>query len=679
MQHTNSLINSSSPYLLQHAYNPVDWHIWDEDALKKALEKNKPILVSIGYSSCHWCHVMERESFEDEATAAIMNEHFINIKIDREERPDLDHIYMDALQAMTGSGGWPLNVFLTPQLKPFYGGTYFPPVNSHGRMSWKDTLLSVSTAFHQRKEEIEDQAEKLTDYIKNSNSFGKIKKENDIESDDETLQTIADNLLKNADTVWGGFGKAPKFPQTFSIQYLLRHYHFTKDEKFLNQALLSLDKMILGGIYDQVGGGFSRYSTDECWFAPHFEKMLYDNALLVSVLSEAYQITKKELYKETIEQTLEFIEREMMSNEFAFYSALDADSEGVEGKFYVWSKSEIIELLGDDGALFCEIFNVAENGNWEHENILWLKTTVENIAVEKNVDIEFLKQKIANCKPILLAERSKRTRPLLDDKTLCSWNALMNIAYCKAYAATGIEHYRIIAINNIDFILSKMFVNGELMHCYKNGETYINGFLDDYAYLVWALIHLQEITGNQDYLVKAKEVSNIIFEKFGDTDSPFFFYTDASQKDIIVRKIEVYDGATPSANGIMALCLNYLSSVFIDDELRKRFLQMLVSLQQAIVKHPTSFGVWASTLQINVKLSEEIVVIGENANAVISSVLSQYIPNKVLLFCNENNDIKLPLLADKNYTEEVLYYLCKNQTCLPAQNSLSKFLHFCNI
>ena len=678
MQHTNRLINTSSPYLLQHAHNPVDWFFWGEEALQKAVEENKPILVSIGYSSCHWCHVMEQESFEDEATASIMNQNFINIKIDREERPDLDHIYMDALQSMNGSGGWPLNVFLTPHLKPFYGGTYFPPTAAHGRMSWKETLIAVSNAFQNRKNEIEAQAENLTQHIAKSNFFGKVKND-DVSDDDEILDIIANNILKSADTTWGGFGKSPKFPQTYSIQYLLRHYHFTKNQKYLDQALLSINKMILGGIYDQVGGGMSRYSTDEKWIVPHFEKMLYDNAQLIGILSEAYQITKRELYADTIKQTLEFVGREMMSNEFAFYSALDADSEGVEGKFYTWSKQEVEDLLQEDAILFCEIFNITENGNWEHTNIIWLSKTIDHFAVEKKINSLELTATINRCKKILLQARTKRIRPLLDDKTLCSWNCLMNVAYCKAFAATGIQEYRDIAIRNIEFILSKMIIEGEVMHCYKNGNAYINGFLDDYAYLINALIHLQEITGNQNYLLKAKSLCHSILNKFDDQNSPYFFYTSVYQKDIIVRKIDVYDGAVPSANSVLAFCMNYLSTVFFDEDLRKRFLAMLSGIKDAVVKYPISFSVWAIALQNNIKENKEIVITGAGSNAVISSVLSYYMPNKIIVFSSQNCSNNLPILRDKKNSDEVLYYLCQNQTCLPPQKILTIFLDLCNI
>ena len=388
--YTNKLADETSPYLLQHAHNPVNWFPWGDEALALAKQEDKPILVSIGYSACHWCHVMERESFENEETAAIMNAHFVNIKIDREERPDIDHIYMDAVQAMTGSGGWPLNVFLMPDGRPFFGGTYFPPVQAYNRTSWPQTLLAVKQAFVEKRSEIESQAENLTHHIKSTNEFGSITTNQSISSRKESLSQLAENALKQGDPNWGGFGRAPKFPQTFTITFLLRHYYFTNDERCLNQALLSLDKMIYGGIYDQLKGGFARYSTDEKWLAPHFEKMLYDNALLISVLSEAYQITKNELYATTIHQTVEWLQSEMMIEEGGFLSALDADSEGVEGKFYTWSKSEVDKLLGQDSNLYCRFYDISEEGNWEHTNILWvtkpIKDFVQDMSIEMQVD-----------------------------------------------------------------------------------------------------------------------------------------------------------------------------------------------------------------------------------------------------------------------------------------------------
>ena len=678
MKHTNQLIHSSSPYLLQHAHNPVNWHFWGDEALQKAKIENKPILVSIGYSSCHWCHVMEKESFEDESTALLMNQHFINIKIDREERPDLDHIYMDAVQAMTGSGGWPLNVFLTPDLKPFFGGTYFPPRNAHGRTSWKETLSQINKAFTERKDEVEAQAEKLTTYLINSSSLGKLQNQEDSEINQFSLSTIAENILNKADIVWGGFGAAPKFPQSYSILFLFRHYHYTKDENCLKHAELSLNKIILGGIYDHVGGGFARYSTDERWFAPHFEKMLYDNALLVSTLAEAYQITKKELYSETIHHTLEFVKREMMSVEFAFYSALDADSEGVEGKFYTWSKIEIHETLQDHAELFCEIFNVQEHGNWEETNIIYLKKTLEEIAFDKNIDAKTLQQTTNTCKTKLLKIREKRVRPLLDDKTLCSWNALMNIAFTKAFIATGKDEYRTIAVKNMKFLLDKMNLNEDLFHCYKNNNAYNEAFLEDYVYLMWALIQLQEITGDASYLIKANSLCEKVLEKFTDSNSNYFFFTPENKKNILVKKVDVYDGATPSANAVLAHCLQYLSVVFFNNKYKILSDNMLIGLQNAIEKHPTSFGVWALAMQQLLHSPKEIVVTGVNVVNEIKTINQLYFPNKILLISQEDHSENIPLLKNKIYSTTIQYYLCQNQTCFPPVNSLQKLLHLYN-
>src|SRR5436190_10345125 len=361
---SNRLENETSPYLLQHAHNPVDWFPWGDEALQKAKKENKPILISIGYAACHWCHVMEKESFENEEIASIMNENFINIKIDREERPDLDHIYMDAVQTMTGSGGWPLNVFLTPEKKPFFGGTYFPPRRAFNRSSWPEVLIAVSNAFREKRNEIENQAESLTAHLVQSNSFGHQSLGVGNEFSKEKIDELFQNLMKSADKEWGGFGRAPKFPQTFSIQFLLRYYHVTKNEDALAHACLSLDKMIEGGIYDQLGGGFARYSTDNEWLVPHFEKMLYDNALLIIVLAEAYQVTKKERYREVIDETIGFIKREMMHRLGGFYSALDADSESEEGKFYVWEFNEVKERVAN-AEIFCQFFDITQNGNWE--------------------------------------------------------------------------------------------------------------------------------------------------------------------------------------------------------------------------------------------------------------------------------------------------------------------------
>ncbi|MFY7838940.1 MAG: thioredoxin domain-containing protein, partial [Lacibacter sp.] len=472
MLHTNRLSKENSPYLLQHAHNPVDWYPWSDEALQKAKTEDKPVLVSIGYSSCHWCHVMERESFEDVATADIMNKHFINIKIDREERPDLDHIYMDAVQSMTGSGGWPLNVFLTPDLKPFYGGTYFPPVRAYNRSSWKEVLYGIANAFKERRDEIEQQANELIQHLQNANSFGTQKVfAFDLPAEelfpDRQNDLMAEAIMKTADKEWGGFGRAPKFPQTFTISYLLKYYHFSSHKEAGGQACLSLNKMIEGGLYDHIGGGFARYSTDTEWLVPHFEKMLYDNALLVSVLSEAYQVTKDPLYKKTIEETLAFTEREMTSSENGFYSALDADSEGVEGKFYTWSKNQVDEILKENAALFCKYYNITEAGNWEEVNIPHIRITAEAFCLQNGLDEVEFNSIMEQCKKKLLTVRNQRIRPLLDDKIILGWNALMNAAYSSAFAALGTEAYQQKAIANMEVLLQTFRKENGCWHVYK--------------------------------------------------------------------------------------------------------------------------------------------------------------------------------------------------------------------
>ncbi len=668
MKYSNRLIHESSPYLLQHAHNPVNWYPWGEEALEKARTEDKPILVSIGYAACHWCHVMERESFEDAATAEIMNRCFINIKIDREERPDLDHLYMDAVQAMTGSGGWPLNVFLTPDTKPFYGGTYSPPVRAYNRASWKEILESVHHAFTEKRKEIEDQANHLTNHLAGSNAFGigeGIPEEATLFTN-EKMQEIARGILANADTVWGGFGKAPKFPQTFSIQFLLRQYHFTKDENALAQALLSLDKMIQGGIYDQLGGGFARYSTDNEWLAPHFEKMLYDNALLVSVSSEAYQLTHRPVYAETIRQTIGFLEREMLDPGGGFYSALDADSEGVEGKFYTWSFEEIKELLGEDALLFCNYYDIRPGGNWEHTNILRVLVPLEDFAIQQSMNPDEINQKLEACRKILLLQRSKRIRPQLDDKVLLGWNALTITALAKAFAATGEEQYRERALDCIRFLeTSLQQAEGGWFHTWKNGQARIPAFLDDLAYLVQAYIHLQEITGDGSWLHKARITSEAIISGFEDADTGFFYFTHSSQKDIIVRKKEVYDGAVPSANAVMAQNLYYLSIVFDLPQWGERSRRMLLSIEKAILRYPSSFGVWAITGQLITKGMIEIAIVGQQAASFLCPVLERFLPNKILQ-AQETNSDDFPLLAGKSQGLEegkTAFYLCKNYAC----------------
>ncbi len=669
----NKLINETSPYLLQHAHNPVEWHPWGDEALQKAAKENKPILVSIGYAACHWCHVMEKESFEDEITAALMNEKFVNIKIDREERPDLDHIYMDAVQAISGQGGWPLNVFLTPQRKPFYGGTYYPPVPVHNRASWKDVLASISDAFVNRRDEIEQQAENLTQHIEASNNFG-INAAGESGFTDADLQEMTANALRTGDTVHGGFGRAPKFPQTFTIRFLLNSYFFSKNEQALKQACLSLDKMIDGGINDQLGGGFARYSTDEFWLAPHFEKMLYDNALIVMALADAYQVTQNEKYSEAIAATLDFVEREMLSQEGGYYSALDADSEGVEGKFYVWSKGEIESLLGEDAYIFNRFFNVSDNGNWEHTNILHVTLPLDEFARNNNLEVEELKTLLARSKEKLLLHRANRIRPLTDDKILLGWNAMMNTAYSKAFAATGNEKYRLLAVQNMNFLLEKFSdgTDGSFFHTYKNGSAKYPAFLDDYSELIQALLHLQEITSDLSYLEKVKTLVKWCLVHFSDDETGYFYFTNDLQDDVIVRKKELYDGAVPSGNSLMAWNLYYCGVVFDHAEWRERAVKMCFGLSDVVKKYPGSFGIWAALMQSISKGVPEIAIIGGNLDTTLRDLLRTFIPFRIL----QSSPIEtkhFPLLAGKKSSTTPMIYLCKDYSCQTPVNEVDAF------
>jgi len=664
MNRPNRLARETSPYLLQHAHNPVDWYAWGEEALLAARRDDKPILVSIGYAACHWCHVMERESFEDADIARFMNERFINIKIDREERPDLDHIYMDAVQAMTGSGGWPLNVFLTPEGKPFFGGTYFPPRPVYNRSSWREVLAGVSAAFNDRRSEIEQQAENLTRHVATTGGFGigEEKKDPDPVFRPETLNQIRDKLLASADKQEGGFGGAPKFPQTFSIRFLLHHYYFTHDRAALDHACLCLDKMIRCGIYDQLGGGFARYSTDREWLVPHFEKMLYDNALMIITLCEAYQLTKSHLYRSAIEETIGFVTRELGSPDGGFYSSLDADSEGMEGKYYIWDKAEIDLVLGKDAALFCAVFGVTAEGNWEGANILTRPERTELTAEQQET--------LKTAKARLLAHRNKRIRPALDDKILLGWNALMNIACSKAFAALGDDRYRQLAMANMKFLRERF--RGEGLHYYYHaykGEASVPAFLDDYATLISAKVHLQEITGEGRYLTEARDILRVVTEHFSEPETGFFFYTHDGQKDILLRKREIYDGATPSGNSMMASNLLYLGIVFDEADCIGRAGRMASALHRAVTNYPGSFGVWATIFQACTYNIPEVVITGHWPENARKEFLAHLIPYRVFQSSQEENT-QFPLLRDKPAGQDPLIFVCLDRTCQQPVNDV---------
>ena len=678
MEHRNRLFNESSPYLLQHAHNPVDWFPWGDEALLKARQEAKPILVSIGYAACHWCHVMERESFEDEATAAIMNNHFVCIKIDREERPDLDHFFMDALQATSGSGGWPLNMFLTSEAKPFYGGTYFPPSRLHNRPSWKEVLLHIHEAFQTRKQEIEAQADNLVAYLAKSNPMVKSAQDFTHSSSSFSLdqcQQAFKAIMEIADTHFGGFGKAPKFPQTFTIQFLLRYHHFTGDPNAKMQAMLSLKSMFNGGIYDQVGGGFCRYSTDTEWLAPHFEKMTYDNALLLVVLAEAFQISKEESFKTVAKQTVEFMNREMLSAENGFYAALDADSEGVEGKYYVWTKAEFDQLLLDDADKMADWFDVTAEGNWEHVNILRRQDEIESWAEKQGMDVSTVQAIIEKSIQTLLAARIHRVRPGTDDKIILGWNALYNHALVKAAVAFGRKDWLLLAERNMEFLLTVFRGKEEYgwLHTYKAGEAKFPAFLDDLAYLVQALLSIYEPTGNLSYLEKAKELLAYIEKYYLDEEGLLFYYTPSNQTDILVRKKDVYDGAMPSGNAIMAWNLYRAGILFGREDWKMQSAQMLESVKEAVQKYPNSFGIWANLLLELSRGTHEILVLGEDALEKTNELLSAYIPNKVVMSASQTDE-RYPLMQARKLEQATAFYICRNYSCQLPFHSVEEVL-----
>jgi len=667
-KHTNSLIHETSPYLLQHAHNPVLWEPWSEQILAIAEKNKKPIILSIGYAACHWCHVMERESFEDEQVAQYMNAHFICIKVDREERPDIDQIYMDALQAMTGSGGWPLNIFLLPNGKPFYGGTYFPPKAMPQRASWMDVLAGVKNAFENNYEKLVEQANELTQHVVRNIIAPLPTTENAVEdtiATKEDIELIAGRILQQADTQWGGFGNAPKFPQTFVLQMLFRNYYLNKHEASLVHAIRSIDKMIQGGIYDHLGGGFARYSTDAQWQAPHFEKMLYDNALFMTVIAEAYQITQKQSYKKVIDQTLHFLDTELSNEQGAYYAALDADSEGVEGKFYTWSYAEIKAIVDPSiFETFCKYYQVTEAGNWEHTNILWTQAPIE----------EGMHSAFEEARNLLLAARNKKIRPALDYKIILSWNNLIIVGLCKAYAALGNIAYKQKAINSMQWIEQNMLNEKEnyFYHTNTKGKNKSFAFLDDYASLIQAYIHLQEITGDISYLEKATKWMDYVQTHFLAEDGLFYYYTPIYQKDIIVRKIENYDGAQPSGNSMICASLYYLGTLFEKEDWTSQAEQMMRSMRKLILQYPTAYSYWAQNFSIMTEGYASLVAVGPSVRIDIEKLISRFLPHKMLVFIPRSFSM-IPLsLMKKNIDNQ--YFICKNKTCYPPVSNFSEFL-----
>jgi uncharacterized protein len=665
----NSLISSASPYLLQHAHNPVNWFAWDEAALQKAKAENKPILLSIGYATCHWCHVMAHESFEDQATANVMNQHFINIKVDREERPDIDHLYMDALQAMTGSGGWPLNIFLTPDLQPFYGGTYFPPKPISNKQSFTDVLLAVASAWKNRNTEIISQATELVAHIKKANSFGNANL-NQIDFNVNDLKTAANNLLQQADLEFGGFGAAPKFPQLHSLTYLIRHHHFFNDSNALNHVVLSLTKMIEGGIYDQLAGGIARYSTDIKWTVPHFEKMLYDNALFIQALAETYQVTKNKLFKIAACETIDFLLQHFKGKNNLFYCAIDADSEGIEGKYYCWSQTELETVLEkEEFEILQTHYDITEEGNFYEPhyhfkgNILTVKNNTEKVASLLDLSQEVVEEKLQSAKQKLLQIRSARIPPITDTKSILSWNALLLKAFVFAYEAFENETYLNEANHLYDAIVKHFYVvENRKIKTVKHLDTKVEkdnyAFLDDIAYLADALIVLQNFnysTQIQNDLSSLIEIAN---NNFKDSETDFYFFSAEHQKDILIRKKEIYDGATPSANAILANVIFQHGTQKNQPLLQETAIKMLKNLLNPITKHTNSFAIWACLYQKIIFGIYEITIPNQTT---VSFVIQNYIPYKILNISD---------LATKSH----LFMLCKNQTCFAPVNNFSDIL-----
>jgi uncharacterized protein len=659
--HTNRLIHSTSPYLLQHAHNPVDWYEWSEEALIKSQNEDKPILLSIGYSSCHWCHVMAHQSFEDADIAGLMNEHFVCIKLDREERPDIDHIYMEAVQAMGQNGGWPLNVFLTPSQKPFFGGTYFPPKN------WAQLLIQISKAFKDRRAEIESSANELGSHLNISDLQRFQKKEGDI-----LQKAVADKMFalleSRFDFTCGGIDKAPKFIMPSTWLLLMRYYVISKNLKALEMLNLTLKKISRGGIYDQIGGGFARYSVDGEWFAPHFEKMLYDNGQLLSLYAEAYQLTKDADYKKVIYQTIEWLQREMKHSPGGFYSALDADSEGEEGIFYTWTWAELQEALGADVEAASKLYQLEKTGNWEHGRTILIRTDVE-------LDVQFLDvervEQINRVNEKLFAYREKKERPSLDDKIVTSWNAMTIVGLVDCYKAFGEDTFLALAKNAMRFLEEHLIQNKKLYRSFKGKHSVTAGFLDDHAYLIQAYTHLYQVTFDETYLRQAKEWCDFTLQEFYDTEEGFFFYTANSSESLIARKKEIFDNVIPSSNSVMAGNLYHLGMLLSHEEWKNRAESMVSKLANIIESEPVYLSHWGLLALEMIHEMDEIVVVGKNAEGLRKELHQQYLPFSFTLGTTTKSD--LPLIKGRESNVDTIY-VCRNQTCQLPVHSVGEAL-----
>ncbi|MGL1886448.1 MAG: thioredoxin domain-containing protein [Reichenbachiella sp.] len=656
----NELINESSPYLLQHAYNPVNWKPWSQKALDQAGKESKLVIVSIGYAACHWCHVMEHESFEDSLIAKKMNDNFISIKVDREERPDIDQIYMEAAQLMTGRGGWPLNVITLPNGKPVFAGTYFPKDN------WEKVLDYFSEMYVSDPQKLIDQAEKVTAGIQENEmpSFNEAGNNFSI----ETTSTINESLLSNIDFEYGGRKGAPKFPMPVIYEYLLTQDYHQKDVTISKALKTTLDRIADGGIYDHLGGGFSRYSTDEKWTVPHFEKMLYDNGQLISLYAHAYQYYGDQKYEQTVKETIAFCKRELMDETGMFYSSLDADSEGVEGKFYVWNESEIDDALGTDTELFKSYYGISKKGNFEHKNILERKSSTQDIAEKFNISEESVITTLAISKEKLMSIRDTRIRPGLDDKALTAWNGLMIIGLLDAYASFGEADYLNDAIKTASFISDNQIqADGLIFRNYKDGKSSINGFLDDYAITALAFIKLYESTFDEKWLLKAKSIKGYVDQHFSDKKTKMYFYTSNLDEELIARKMELADNVIPGSNSVMANVLILLGQYFYNEADIERAEQMIANTEANFSTYPYFYSNWARLYQLIGETHYEVAVVGPDAEKIRLELAKKYIPNKILL--GGPDEGSLELLKGKSAGDNTFIYVCQNKSCqLPARD-----------
>lgn len=664
---TNDLIHESSPYLLQHAHNPVDWKPYNEATLKQAKQEKKLMIISVGYSACHWCHVMEHESFEDSTVAAVMNAHFISVKVDREERPDVDQIYINAVQLMTGSAGWPLNVITLPDGRPVWGGTYFK------KNDWINAIEQIQEIYREEPEKLIAYANRLEEGLKSMDLVHL--NTDDVDSKNYPTASIIKKMSQTFDHEYGGNKGAPKFMMPNNLEFLLRQAVEKNDKSLLDFTTLTLDKMAYGGLYDQLGGGFARYSVDERWHIPHFEKMLYDNALLVSLYSNAYAITKNPLYKEVVMETLDFVKQELTNSEGGFYSSLDADSKNETGKleegaFYVFTAEELQKLLKDDFNIFQEYYNINNYGKWENNHyVLIRKNSDSEIEQEFGITSEELQQKKQHWKNILIPYRNKRSKPRLDDKTLTSWNAMMLKGYVDAYKIFGEDEYLEIALKSANFIAEKQLQkNGQLYHNYKDGKSNINGFLEDYAFVIEAFIDLYQVTLDDKWLTLSKSMTDYAKTNFFDEEKHMFYFTSKEDPAIVTRNFDYRDNVIPASNSVMAKNLFVLSKYFEETGFDEISQQMLKNVLDEIEQYPLGFSNWLSLLSNYQNNFYEIVVVGKEASRKVKELNKNYLPN--IIIAGSEKESEDALFLNRYVAEETLIYVCVNNACkLPVTDT----------